>query len=492
MILFAGYEIKSRGRMSLFQKQIYMKAFWKTLCVFAWMTSGVCAQNVQHFTAEQIEARRDSILQLISGAQTEGLKMMNITTFGARGDGKKDCKPAFDKAMARAAKTGGLHLVVPAGEYLLNGPIHLVSNVCLELQEGATLKFSSNPQYYLPMVKTSWEGTFVQNYSPFIYGYQVSNVTIKGKGTIDGNAEETFGQWKSRQKNAQQLSRKMNHEQTPVSERNFGEGYYLRPHLIQFYDCSAITLEDVFMTRSPFWCIHLLQCENVVCRGLRYDAKLINNDGIDPEYSRNVLIEQIQFNNGDDNVAIKCGRDDDGRQANRPSGGIIIRNCLFKGLHGVVLGSEMSSGIEDVYIEDCTYGGYCKRGIYMKTNPDRGGFIRNIFVNRCTFGEVEDLFYITSKYAGEGLNNVHFTDIHDVYVSRLSCEKARKNAIVLQGTQKSPLRRIFFDRVNVNQAGVGLSMSDALSVEFTDCNLGGYVDVPTSISEKDHIFGQDK
>jgi polygalacturonase len=433
------------------------------------------------------EARRDSVLQLISGAEIAA-KTVSITTLGAKGDGKKDCKAAFDKAMKRATQSGGMHIVVPAGTYLVNGPIKMVSNVCIELQEGATLKFSDNPAHYLPVVETSWEGTFVRNYCPFIYAHNAKNVAIIGKGTIDGNADATFATWKELQAEGKQLSRDMNHNETPTEERVFGEGYYLRPQLIQFFGCTGVTLEDVFITRSPFWCIHLLKSENIVCRGLRYDAKLVNNDGIDPEYARNVLIENVEFNNGDDNVAIKAGRDNDGRLSATPSAGIVIRNCRFKGLHGVVLGSEMSAGIEDVYIENCTYAGYCKRGIFLKTNPDRGGFIRNIYVNGCEFDEVEDLFYITSKYAGEGQDNNHFTDIHDIYVRDLKCRKARKNAIVLQGTKAMPLRRVAFERVCVDEAGVGLSMSDTQKAEFTDCNLGGYVDTPTQVSDKDGIF----
>ena len=163
----------------------------------------------------------------------------------------------------------------------------------------------------------------------------------------------TFATWRSLQKPAQQRSRDMNHAGTPVSERNFGEGDYLRPHLIQLYGCERITIEDVFITNSPFWCIHLLQSENAILRGIRFDAKLVNNDGIDPEMSRNVLIEDVHFNNGDDNVAIKSGRDHDGRGAACPSENIIIRNCHFKGLHAVVLGSEMSAGIQNVYVENC-------------------------------------------------------------------------------------------------------------------------------------------
>ena len=435
-------------------------------------------------------AKRDAILAQITGAAMPQ-KELKITSFGAKGDGKKDCKPAFDKAMKRAAREGGARIVVPAGEYLLNGPIHFVSNVCLELQDGATLKFSPEPRYYLPLVKTSWEGTFLQNYSPFIYGYQLENVSIVGKGTIDGNAATTFSTWKSRQKKGQQLSRDMNHSEIPVEERNFGEGFYLRPQLIQFFDCKNITIEGVFITNAPFWCIHLLKSENIICRGIRYDAKLVNNDGIDPEYSRNLLIENIEFNNGDDNVAIKCGRDNDGWTTNRPSENIIIRNCKFKGLHGVVLGSEMSSGIQNVFIENCTYGGYCKRGIYMKTNPDRGGFIRHIYVNNCTFGQVEDLFYITSMYAGEGMDNNHYTEVSDIYVKDLHCQSASAAALVLQGTTAKPIRNVYFENVNVDKAGIGLSFSNTEFISIKNCNLGGYAGVPTTISDKDKIFDKD-
>lgn len=434
-------------------------------------------------------AKRDAILAQITGA-VRPQKQLSILSFGAKGDGKKDCKPAFDKAMKRATRLGGVHIVVPAGEYLINGPIHLVSNVCLELQEGAMLKFSPEPNYYLPLVKTSWEGTFLQNYSPFIYGYQLENVSIIGKGVIDGNAGSTFATWRSNQKKGQRLSREMNHKEVLVDERNFGEGYWLRPQLIQFFDCKNITIENVFITNSPFWCIHLLKSENIICRGIRYDAKLVNNDGIDPEYTRNLLIENIEFNNGDDNVAIKCGRDNDGWKTSRPSENIIIRNCKFKGLHGVVLGSEMSSGVQNVFIENCTYAGYCKRGIFIKTNPDRGGFIRNIYVNNCEFGEVEDLFYVTSMYAGEGMDNNHFTEVKDIYVKDLRCKKANMAALVLQGTQAKPIYNVTFEKVNVDEAKIGLSFSNTKEVGITDCNLGGYVGVPSTASAKDNIFAK--
>ena len=434
------------------------------------------------------EALRDAVLARITGADTTHTNHLSLLDFGAIGDGQTDCKPAFDRAMQRAEELGGAHLIVPAGVYHLCGPIHFVSRVCLELQEGATLRFDPDPSHYLPVVKTSWEGTFLYNYSPFIYGYELHDVAIIGQGVIDGNAATTFATWKEQQGPSKELSRRYNHEQTPIEERIFGEGHLLRPQLMQFFACERITLEGVFITNALFWCVHLLQSRNIICDSLRYDAKLVNNDGIDPEYAQDVLIQNIVFNNGDDNVAIKCGRDDDGRAANHPSSGIIIRNCIFKGLHGVVLGSEMSSGVENVFIENCTYGGYCKRGLYIKTNPDRGGFIRNIFFNNCEFGEVEDLFFLTSMYAGEGLNNHHFTAVHDIYVEDVHCQKARAAAVVLQGTAEEPLRNIHFERVKVDQAAIGLSMEHTEAITFKDCNLGGYAGVPTTASAADKVF----
>ncbi|MDE5813750.1 MAG: glycoside hydrolase family 28 protein, partial [Muribaculaceae bacterium] len=432
---------------------------------------------------------RDSILTRIKGSRISDNSVC-ILDYGAKGDGVKDCLKAFEKAIRTADKFGGVHIVVPAGEYFMEGPLHLQSNVCIELEEGAVLKFTPDTKKY-PIVKTSWEGTYLSNYSPFIYGYGLHDVAIIGKGTIDGNAMSTFATWKPNQKPAQMRSREMNHAGVEIKERVFGEGDWLRPHMIQFYDCRNITLEGVKIINSPFWCVHLLKSENVICRSLRYDAKLVNNDGIDPESSRNVLIEDINFDNGDDNIAIKSGRDNDGWNAAAPCENIVIRNCHFKGLHAVVIGSEMSGGVRNVFVEDCDYAGYCKRGIYVKTNPDRGGYVRNLYVRNCRFGEVEDLFYVTSKYAGEGLDNNHFSEIVNVYVDGLYCNKASQAALVLQGTQQKPITNVVFDHINVGQAKIGVSFSDTKNLSVGECHIGGTVDVPTQVSSKDRVFGRE-
>lgn len=435
---------------------------------------------------QQRIALRDSILtQITGGKKPEAIA--NIQSFGAKGDGTTDCFPAFKKAMQRAKKRGGLHIVVPQGIYYLRGPITLVSNVCIELTEGATLKFDPSPDLY-PLVSTSWEGTFLYNYSPMIYGYGLENISIIGKGTIDGNATSTFATWKPKQKPGQLLSRQQNHEERPLDERKFGKGYWLRPQLIQLYNCKGITLSGIKITSSPFWCVHLLKSENIICNGLRYDAKLINNDGIDPECSRNILIENIQFNNGDDNIAIKSGRDNDGRNSKSPSENIVIRNCFFKGLHAVVIGSEMSGGVSNIIVENCTYAGYCKRGIFIKTNPDRGGFVRNIFVKNCEFGDVEDLFYITSMYAGEGQNSHNYSTIERVYVDGVRCKNANAAAITLQGTNAKHISKVEFKNVEVDNAKIGISISKSDGVVFEDCHIGGHSGVPSQGTPQDKIF----
>lgn len=432
-------------------------------------------------------ATRDSILRHITGASMP-TRVIDLTRLGAKTDGKTDARPAMIKALRQARKWGRARIVLSGGVFLMCGPIHLVDGVCLDIREGATLRFSPEPRFYLPTVATSWEGTFLNNYSPMIYGRNLHDVSIVGKGLIDGNCAATFATWRARQKEGQTLSRRMNHEERPLAERNFGEGHWLRPQLIQLFGCRNVTIEGVKIINSPFWCIHLLQSENVICRGLRYDAKLVNNDGIDPESSRNVLIEDVSFDNGDDNVAIKSGRDNDGWTHAHPSENIIIRRCRFKGLHAVVIGSEMSGGVRNVFVEDCDFAGYCKRGLYIKTNPDRGGYVKNIYMKDCRFDEVEDLIYVTSMYAGEGLGSRHFSEVEHLLVDGVSCRKARAAGIVLQGTKAKPIRDVTIRRVEIGEVKNAVSIDDAVQVTLEDCHLGGKAGVPTQVTDGDRLF----
>ncbi len=430
------------------------------------------------------EEMRDAILKNIKAPAIPEYKV-SVDTLGATGDSVTNCKPAFEKAIALTKEKNGVHIVVPPGIYFIDGPLHLASNICLELQKGATLKFASDPDQYLPAVLSSWEGTMLYNYSPLIYGYRLENVSIIGEGTINGNASGTFSKWrmineatgKELQSEAQARSREMNHKNVPIKDRIFGKGDYLRPQLLQLIETKNILIQGVTITNSPFWCVHLLKCENATVRAVNFIAKNINNDGIDPEYCKNVLIEDMNFDNGDDNVAIKAGRDDEGRATAMPSENIIIRNCKFKGLHGVVIGSEMSAGVRNVFIENCSFGGYCKRGIYLKSNADRGGFIRDIYVNNVSFGDVEDCFFITSYYHGEGQG--HSTDISNIYVDSLTCRKASAAGIVVQGFPEKPVHDIYFSNVKIDTVKNALSITNAYNIVMNNVVLGEEAKIPT-------------
>lgn len=392
-------------------------------------------------------------------------KTFNVLDFGATGNGTEDAKPAFDSTIMACTEAGGGLVLVPPGTYFLEGPIHLESNMNLHLDEGAVLKFSSNAASY-PNVFTSWEGTLLYNYSPFIYAYKKENVAITGKGVIDGESANTFSTWHGLQKDDQLLSREMNHDKIPVDQRIFGEGHYLRPQLIQFFECKNILVEDVMIEDSPFWCLHLLQCHNATLRGLRYNAHNKNNDGIDIEYTSDVLIENVEFDNSDDNVAIKAGRDREGRGMHMPSKNIIVRNCHFKGLHAIVAGSEMSSGVHDVYVDSCDAKGYVKRGIYLKSNPDRGGEISNIYVSNVQFNKVLDCFMVTSNYHNEGEGFP--VNIQNIHVNNVTCEEAENYGIYIKGYPTKPVSEFYIQDFNVKKASRGVFVDYAFDVYFDD------------------------
>jgi polygalacturonase len=444
-----------------------MTHLFNSLCVAGIIVLFSCQQSST--TSSLPLDTKEEILSRIQ-APTFPDTVFSVIDFGAIADSISDNKPAFDLAIAACKRANGGKVVVPAGDYFIEGPIHLESNLNLVLNKGATLRFSSNPDAY-PQVLTSWEGTMVYNYSPFIYCFQKENVAITGEGTIDGEASESWAKWHGLQKPDQLLTREMNHMGTPIEERQFGKAHFLRPQLIQFYDCKNILIEDIRIEDSPFWCVHILKCENVVLKGLIYDAQNKNNDGIDLEYSRDVLIENITFNNNDDNIAIKAGRDHEGRAMKLPTENVVVRNCHFKGLHAVVIGSEMSAGVRNIFVDNCDAAGYVKRGIYLKSNPDRGGMISDIFVNNVAFGELLDCFMITSNYHNEG--SEFPTVIDNIHISNVSCEKANKYAIYIKGLEHQKITNVHLQNFKVDSASRGVFVDFSEQINFENVMING-------------------
>jgi unsaturated rhamnogalacturonyl hydrolase len=321
-----------------------------------------------------------------------------ITDFGAVPGGTVDCTAAISNAINACVEKGGGRVVVPAGDFL-TGAIHLRSEVNLHLEKDATLKFSTDPEAYLPVVFTRFEGIECYNYSPLIYAYGQKNVAVTGEGTLDGQADETtWWSWKGRKggTNNQNVARKrldqMNNDNVPVDQRRFGDGDFMRPNFIQFNLCRNVMVEGVHIRRSPMWEIHPLLCTNVIVRGVDIMSHGANNDGCDPESCRDVLIEKCIFDTGDDCIAIKSGRNNDGRRVGVPSVNLIIRNCTMRDGHaGTAIGSEISGSCSNVFVENCEMSSpnlVC--ALRLKSNAMRGGVLQNIFMRNVNVGLVKD------------------------------------------------------------------------------------------------------
>lgn len=373
----------------------------------------------------------------------------SITDYGAAGDGKTDCTEAFKKAISAASEAGGGRVVVPAGSFL-TGAIHLKSNVNLYVSENAVIKFSNDPNKYLPAVFTRWEGVECMNYSPLIYAYKQKNIAITGKGILNGQGE-SWWEWKKIRRDVQSLY-KQGQTGAPVKDRQYG-GKTLRPNMIEPYKCKNILIEGITIRNGPFWHIHPVLSKNIIVRNIRVDGMGPNNDGCNPESCKNVLIEGCYFNTGDDCIAIKSGRNNDGRRVNKPSENIIIRNCQMKAGHGgVVIGSETSGSVRNIFAENCIMDDpNLDRALRLKTNSVRGGVIENVYMRNVTVGQVKESVLHIFYFYGEGDSGKFTPKVRNINMENVTSKKS-KYALFLKGYERSPitdvrLKNCTFDNV---------------------------------------------
>jgi polygalacturonase len=325
-----------------------------------------------------------------------GARRFLITDFGAVAGDKDKTTAAIAQAIAAANTAGSGVVVIPAGEWL-TGAIHFKSHVNLHVSKGATLLFSERPEDYLPPVQTSWEGIECLNYSPLVYAFDCENVALTGEGKLQAKLD-IWRDWYERPKAHLDASVELYnkaHNGVPVSERDMTTGLaHMRPQFIQFNRCRHVLIEGISIQDSPFWTVHILLCTDVVARRVSISAHGHNNDGIDPEMTQNMLIEDCTFDQGDDAISVKSGREFDGWRLATPSKNIVIRNCHIKNGHQLLaIGSELSGGVENVFVDNCHFArgdaGEKRKGdtvveinniLYVKTNERRGGYVKNIIV----------------------------------------------------------------------------------------------------------------
>jgi polygalacturonase len=406
-----------------------------------------------------------------------------ITKFGGIGDNKFDNTDAFKAAIAACEKAGGGRVVVPAGEFV-TGAIELKSNINLHVTEKATVRFTHDTKQY-PLVFTRWEGMECMNYSPFLYAFEQENIGITGSGTIDGNASQEYwwpwkgnkqGGWKSGPTQAEDREKlyAMVARGVPPRERIFGAGYYLRPQFIQPYRSKNIVIEGVRLLNSPLWQVTPCLCTNVTVRNLYISSFGPNTDGCDPESCTDVLIKDCFFNTGDDCIAIKSGRNDDGRRVNVPAQNIVIQGCHMKDGHGgVTVGSEISGGVRNVFAEDCQMDSpHLDMALRIKNNAARGGVIENVHARNITVGQVAQAAISIDFYYEEGEKGGHTPVVRNVSVDNMKTQKS-KYAVYLRGFKDDPIDGISLVNCEFNGVAQGNVLENVANLYVRDVRING-------------------
>jgi polygalacturonase len=407
-----------------------------------------------------------------------------VSQFGARGDGVTLNTEAFAGAISACSAAGGGRVFVPAGDWL-TGPIHLKSNVNLHVAKGATIRFSRDPKHY-PLVFTRWEGIECMNYSPFIYAFEQENIALTGEGVIDGQADkEHWWPWKGnaqggwhegqpKQDQARARLFKLAEDNVPVAERIFGEGGYLRPMFIQPYRCRNVLIEGLTLKGSPMWQLHPVLCTNVTVRRMTVTGQGPNTDGCDPESCTDLLIEDCSFDVGDDCIAINSGRNADGRRLAAPSQNIVIRNCRMADGHGgLTVGSQISGGVRNVFVEDCRLdSANLNAAIRIKNNALRGGLLENLYFRRLKIGQVRQAVISIEFDYEEGPNGPFIPVLRNLVVEDVASVTSGR-PMVVRSYEKADIRGITIRRCSFGGAAQASEIAFVKDLRVTETTVNG-------------------
>lgn len=439
MLLFVNFFLVNMKKQSLF------------IVAMSLLCSMSMAAKKKTITPKTPWEQADSIVNVINKTDFEGRPVYRITDFGARAmvDGRQSklAHDAINLAIITCSQNGGGTVVIPDSTYLC-GPIDMQSNVNLHFEDGAELKFATDVNLYYPAVLTRWEGVDCYNAHPLIYAYGCENIALTGKGRLDAqagndnwwsmNGNPRYG-WRDgkvgQNMGARDQLLRWNEAGTPIYSRVFGPEDGMRPQFVNFYHCNTILIEDVTLLRSPFWVLHPLFCNDVVVRGVTVINDGPNGDGCDPECCNRVLIEDCVFDTGDDCIAIKSGRNQDGRKFDTPSQNIVVRRCQMKDGHGgVVIGSEISGGYRNLYVEDCVMDSpNLERVIRIKTSSCRGGVIENVFVRNVKVGRCKEavlrinLDYEPREMCTRGFNPI----VRNVNMENVTCQESQFGVVLI-------------------------------------------------------------
>ncbi|MEO6230529.1 MAG: glycoside hydrolase family 28 protein [Ferruginibacter sp.] len=411
------------------------------------------------------------IIAVLFLAQCYAQQFYDVTKYGAKKDSSTKATLAIKKAIDAASKAGGGTVYFPAGKYL-TGAIHLKSNITIFIDAGAEIHFSDDFDDYLPMVQSRYEGVDVMSFSPLFYAYKAENISIKGRGIINGHGQKwwahvlNYKEGPTRNK-WQLMFDKLNKDiLLPEDPRQMKIGF-LRPPFIQPMYCKNVLIEGITITNSPFWTVNPEFCENVTINAVTINnPHSPNTDGINPESCKYVHISNCHISVGDDCITIKSGKDLPGRTKNMPAENYTITNCtMLNGHGGVVIGSETSGGVKKITISNCIFDG-TDRGIRIKTARGRGNVVEDIRVDNIIMKNIReqaivlDMEYSKSKPEPVSERTPQFRNIRFSNITAYT-----KQAMYINGIEEMPVTEISLNDV-VFEAETGIVIKNAKDIEL--------------------------
>ena len=392
---------------------------------------------------------------------------IDVTDRGVSADGAAAATEAIQAAIDDCGDAGGGVVRFPAGEYL-TGPLFLRSNVRVHVESGALIRAVEDVDAY-PGVEGRWEGVEREVYASLFTGHGLRNVSVTGRGTIDGGGELWWETYR-RDEEEHELGRGRPYP---------GELDYPRPRVVNLYDCENVLVRGVTVRNSPSWTIHPVYCENVAVEGVTVEnpESSVNTDGVNPDSCRHVRIANCHIDVGDDCVTIKSGYDEDGREVAEPCENVVVTNCTMQAGHGgVVVGSEMSGDVRNVVVSNCVFDG-TDRGVRIKTRRGRGGVVENVRASALVMRDLRYAGFTVSMHYHDGKGDPDpdpVTEgtpaIRNVHYENVTVDGA-DTAALIEGLPEMPVTDFSLSNVRVEGARRGVDVSNAEGVFLQDVTV---------------------
>lgn len=440
----------------------------------------------------------------------------NIMNYGAVADGMTLNSNAINKTIDECAKQGGGTVLIPRGSFV-TGPVIMKSNINLHLAKGALVIFSPDFNQY-PLVVSTFEGVEAARCQSPVTAEYLENIAITGEGIMNGNGyywrplnrnKMTESEWKAHQKKYGGVlteDGKTWHSSAKAlkgfTDKTIGKlaggkavkdfedvKDFLRPNMIRIFNCKNVKIQDVTFENSPAWTTHIQFSEHITIKNLTVKNPWFgqNTDALDLESSKNALIEDCHFDTGDDGICIKSGRDEEGRRKGMPTKDVIVNNCVVYHAHGgFVVGSEMSGGVNNMFVSNCTFIG-SDIGLRFKTTRGRGGLVENIYVDNVNMKDIPaeailfDMYYMAKDpvvLSGEKREppkveakpvDETTPQFRNFYFSNITCNGAAKG-IFVRGIPEMHVKNIWIENA-VLQADEGIDIQEATNINLKNITM---------------------